>query len=272
MKVEILDGAIGTELIARGLEPDGPEWTARAAIDAPELLAELHSDYARAGATLHTTNTFRTQPGAFGKGWRDALEAAVRIARAATLEGQRVAGSIAPVADCYRPDLSPGARARDAHRQVASALAVAGCDVILCETFANEAEALVAAEEGVRTGVPTWLSLTPGPFADLLTPEALRAIGRSAVSTGIERLLVNCVAASEAQRYVDAIGSLGVPMGIYANAGAREERLGWDAASRSAADAYAVYALGWIDAGATAVGGCCGTSPLHVEALVARFA
>jgi len=272
MKVEILDGAIGTELIARGLKPGGPEWTARAAIDAPELLAEVHSDYAQAGATLHTANTFRTQPSAFGKGWRDALAAAVRIACACASEGQRVAGSIAPVADCYRPDLSPGEDARDEHRQVASALAAAGCDLLLCETFSNEAEALAAAEEAVLTGLPTWLSLTPGPFADLLTPAALRAMARRAVSTGIERLLVNCVAASQALQYVDAIGGLGLPVGVYANAGAREERLGWDTASCHAADAYATYAQGWVDAGATAVGGCCGTSPVHVAALAARFA
>lgn len=272
MTVEILDGAIGTELIARGLKHDGPEWTARAATDAPALLAKVHSDYARAGATLHVAHTFRTQPGAFGEGWRDALTAAVRIARAASLKDQRVAGSMAPVADCYRPDLSPGLGARDEHQRVASALAAAGCDLLLCETFANEAEALVAAEEAVRTGLPAWLSLTPGPFADLLTPEALRSIAERAVSTGVERLLVNCVAASQAELYVDALVGIGVPVGVYANAGSRKERLGWDNPRRGAAEAYATYAQSWVDAGATAVGGCCGTSPLHIEALAARFA
>jgi S-methylmethionine-dependent homocysteine/selenocysteine methylase len=271
MVVEILDGAIGTELIARGFPAQAPDWTARAAVEAPDLLGEVHRDYARAGATIHTANTFRTQPRVLRAGWRDALDASVAIVRGAALANQRVAGSIAPVSDCYRPDLSPGAGAREEHRQVASALASAGCDLLLCETFANEAEALVAAEEAVQTGLPTWLSLTAGPFADLLTPRSLRGIAKRALSTGIERLLVNCVAASLIEPYVDAIVGLGVPIGVYANAGDREEGIGWGATGRAAAEAYATFAERWVDAGATVVGGCCGTSPLHIAALVERF-
>jgi len=271
MTVEILDGAIGTELLARGLAASGPRWTARAAIDSPELLAAVHSDYASAGATLHTANTFRTQPDAFGAGWQEALNAAVRIARQSTRANQRVAGSIAPIADCYRPDLSPGEGARDKHRQVAWALAEAGCDVLLCETFANEAEALVAAEEAVRTGLPAWLSLTAGPFAELLTPRALRGIAERAAATGIERLLVNCIAALQVRPYLDAIADLGLPIGVYANAGSRDDGIGWGATDRRAASAYADLAEGWVDAGATAVGGCCGTTPRHIAALAERF-
>lgn len=271
MVVEILDGAIGTELIARGFPTHAPDWTARAAVEAPDLLRELHRDYATAGATVHTANTFRTQPHVLRAGWRDVLAASVEIVRGVALTNQRVAGSMAPVSDCYRPDLSPGADARKEHRKVASALASAGCDLLLCETFANEAEALVAAEEAVETGLPTWLSLTAGPFADLLTPRALGCIAKRAVSTGIERLLVNCVAASRIEPYVDAIGGLGLPIGVYANAGAREEGIGWGTSGRAAADAYAALAVRWVEAGATVVGGCCGTSPLHIAALVERF-
>jgi S-methylmethionine-dependent homocysteine/selenocysteine methylase len=271
MAVEILDGAVGTELIARGWAFDGPQWTACAAVDDPSLLTAVHRDYARAGATLHTANTFRTQPGAYGEGWGEALAAAVRVARSAIPEIHRVAGSIAPVADCYRPDLSPGEGARETHRLVACALAAEGCDVLLCETFAHGVEPLVAAEEAVRTGLPTWLSLTAGPFGDLLSPEELRRIAKRAVSTGIERLLINCVSASRAQPYVEAIADLGAAFGVYANAGSREEALGWDATGGRAAEAYAAHAQGWVDAGASLIGGCCGTRPLHIAALAARF-
>ena len=78
MAVEILDGPIGTELILRGLTLEGLDWSARAVNEAPTLLAEVHADYARAGAMLHTANTFRTQPRVLGDRWRDALEAARR--------------------------------------------------------------------------------------------------------------------------------------------------------------------------------------------------
>lgn len=272
MLVRILDGAIGTELIARGLVLDGPAWSARAVVEAPELLAEVHADYARAGATLHTANTFRTQPRALGDRWRDVLISAVRVARDAVPASCEVLGSIAPVEDCYRPDLSPGEDARPEHALIASSLADAGCDILLCETFAQEEEALVAAEEAVRTGARVWLSLTAGPFCDLLSPKELGAIGARAAATGIERLLVNCVAATRAQPYVEAIASIGLPIGVYANAGGKDEGLGWDATDQRAADAYAALAQGWVDAGATVVGGCCGTTPLHIQALAERFA
>jgi S-methylmethionine-dependent homocysteine/selenocysteine methylase len=271
MTAEILDGAIGTELIARGFTAHAPHWTARAALDAPDLLAEVHAAYADAGATVHTANTFRTQPLVLPDAWLDALNASVRIAREAALPHQRVAGSIAPIADCYRPDLSPGAGAREKHRQVALALAAAGCDLLLCETFANESEALVAAEEAARTGLPVWLSLTAGPSGDLLAPRVLRRIAERALSTGIERALVNCVAASRAQPYVDAIADLELPIGVYANAGAPGEGIGWGATDPAAADAYVAHAESWVDAGATVIGGCCGTSPSHIAALAERF-
>lgn len=272
MPVRILDGAIGTELISRGLELGTPDWSARAVAEAPELLAEIHRDYVKAGATLHTANTFRTQLRALGERWVDVLGAAVRIARDAVPQGCAVLGSMAPVEDCYRPDLSPGAAARPQHREIASALANAGCDLLLCETFANGAEAVVAVEEALATGLPAWLSLTAGPFGDLLSPAQLARIGADAVSTGIERLLVNCIAATQIGAYVDAIASLGVPIGVYANAGREDEALGWGATSPRAAEAYAELAQRWKDAGASVIGGCCGTGPLHIRALAERFA
>jgi len=271
MPVRILDGAIGTELISRGLELDAPHWSARAIAEAPGLLAQIHADYAQAGATLHTANTFRTQPRALGEGWAGALGAAVRIARAAVPPECEMLGSMAPIEDCYRPDLSPGTAARRQHREVASALADTGCDVLLCETFANGPEAIVAAEEALATGLPVWLSLTAGPFGDLLSPTELARIGKDAVSIGVQRLLVNCIAATQIGAYVDAIATLGVPIGVYANAGREDEALGWGAASPRAAEAYADLAERWELTGASVIGGCCGTGPLHIEALAQRF-
>ena len=271
MAMQILDGAIGTELSSRGLTLEPPDWSARAIGQAPGLLAQIHAEYGRAGATLHTANTFRTQPQAMGAGWTSALEAAVRIARDAVPTGCLVLGSMAPIEDCYRPDLSPGASARRQHGEIASALATAGCDVLLCETFANGEEAMVAAEEAVATGLPAWLSLTAGPFGDLLTPAELAQIGKDALSTGVERILVNCVAATQIGPYVEAISALDAPIGVYANAGREDEALGWGAMSPRAAQAFAALGERWKDAGASVIGGCCGTGPLHIQALADRF-
>lgn len=272
MAIQILDGAIGTELISRGVRLDGPDWSARAIAQAPQLLAQVHADYARAGATLHTANTFRTQPRILGRGWTGALESAVRIAREAIPARCNVLGSMAPLEDCYRPDLSPGIAAWDEHRQIAKALAEAGCDILLCETFANRDEALTAAGAAVETRLPVWLSLTAGPFGDLMTPRQLGDIALQAASVGIERLLVNCIAATKIQAYVDAIATVGLPIGVYANAGPTDGGLGWGDTSLAAARRYADLAEGWVASGATVVGGCCGTGPPHIEALVERLA
>jgi S-methylmethionine-dependent homocysteine/selenocysteine methylase len=271
MSVQILDGAIGTELGERGFSLDAPRWSAQVIADAPDTLAEVHAAYAQAGATLHTANTFRTQPRAFGEGWLVALDSAVRIAREAAGPGNVLLGSLAPVMDCYRPDLSPGEAARHEHRSVATALARSGVDVLLCETFTHGPEALVAVEEAMATGLPVWLSLSAGPFAELLTPAELVEIGRDAASIGVSRVLVNCVAASETVAYVDAIATLAVPTGVYANAGREDEGLGWGATGPKAAEAYANFAGRWIDSGASVIGGCCGTGPSHIRALAQRF-
>ena len=269
--VQILDGAIGTELISRGFRLESPGWSAHAIEGAPDILAEVHAAYASAGAKLHTANTFRTQPRTFGERWQVALEAAVRIVRGAIEPAMTVLGSMAPVEDCYRPDLSPGKAARLEHRAVASELASAGCEILLCETFADGVEALVAVEEAMATGLPVWLSLTAGPNGDLLSPAELAEIGKGAASLGIDRLLVNCIAATKIGAYVDAVSALDVPIGLYANAGAEDEGIGWGASSAAAADAYAELAQRWVDAGASVVGGCCGTAPIHIQALVDRF-
>lgn len=271
MTVQILDAAMGTELSARGVALDAPAWSARAITEAPELIAAIHREYAAAGATLHTANTFRTQPRALGDGWRHAAFEAVRIARESVPREHRVLGSIAPVEDCYRPDRSPGEAARAEHAALAAVLADAGCDLLLCETFAHPIEARVASEEALRTGLPVWLSLSAGPFGELLTPEDLGALARHAGQSGVERVLVNCTAASMMQPYVDVLANLGLPFGVYANAGRIDEGLGWSTASAPAADAYALLASRWVEAGASVVGGCCGTGPSHVEVLAAAF-
>lgn len=272
MSVQILDGAIGTELGARGLMLEAPDWSARAMEKAPALLSGLHADYADAGATLHTANTFRTQPRAMGTGWREGLEAALRIARSAVPPGHQVLGSMAPVEDCYRTDLSPGAASRAEHREVARALAKAGCDRILCETFAHREEAIVAAEEAMDTGLPVWLSLTAGPFGELASPAGLARIGAELAPLGIDGLFLNCVAATRIGAYLDAISHLDLPLGVYANAGRPEDGLGWGGDSPGAAAAYADLAEQWRESGAIVIGGCCGTSPMHIHALAERFA
>lgn len=267
MALTILDGPLGTELAARGVATPAPVWSAAALDTAPHIIAAIHADYAAAGATVHTACTFRTKRRQVGDRARALTEKAVAIARASIPTTHRVAGSIAPLEDCYRPDLSP-IDCRGEHRELARDLARAGVDILLCECFPNPREALIAVEEAVATDIETWLSLTAGPDADLMTPDEMERCAREAVQRGAKAVLVNCVPADRTLSFVRRFAGLGVPFGAYANAGSPDHGIGWSPAPD--VERYADYAEEWIAAGATIIGSCCGTSPAHIRALAAR--
>ena len=261
---------MGSLLAARGVPTPPPLWSAAALSTAETEVARVHADYAARGATVHTAATFRTKERQAGPAWEALTRKAVRLARDSVPPDHRVAGSLSPLEDCYRPDLSPR-DPRPEHRQMARALADAGVDILLCETFPHVGEALIAVEEAVRTGLCTWVSFTAGPHGELLTPEEIAAGAREAVNRGASAVMVNCTAAAQTRRYVEALREVAslakVPFGAYANAGDPEEAFNRGAEDPAAALAYLGFALQWADVGATILGSCCGTGPLHIEAL-----
>ena len=272
-----LDGPMGTELLARGVPTPLPGWSAHALDNAPEVVEAIHRDYADAGAKVHTANTFRTKRRVFADDWERLTLSAVQLARKGAGPLERVAGSIAPLEDCYRPDLSPAdtdpIETRREHFEMALMLLEADCDLLLIETFSHPGEAFIALDAALETGLPTWLSLTPGYRADLLSPRELAQAAVEGVRRGASAVLVNCVPGSRAQEYVDAlteavprIQGLIVPVGCYANAGEADDKMGWTSAAE-APERYAMAAEGWRSAGATILGGCCGTGPAHVRAM-----
>lgn len=263
--ITLLDGPTGTELAARGVATPAPAWSAAALETAPEVLVAIHREYAAAGAVVHTAATFRTQRRHLGDRWEALCRRAVELCRGVVPPGHRVAGSVAPLEDCYRPDLSPR-DPRPEHRALCRRLAACGVDLILCETFPHVGEALVAVEEAVATGLPAWVAFTAGPDGSLLTPAEVEAGAVEAARRGAAAVLVNCTAAPLTLPYVERLARAGVPFGAYANAGPAEDGLGW---TEEGADVgrYAALAARWVDAGATLIGGCCGTGPAHLRAL-----
>jgi S-methylmethionine-dependent homocysteine/selenocysteine methylase len=242
MTIVLLDGPMGTELVRRGVPTPAPAWSAHALEVAPLVVASIHRDYAVAGATVHTANTFRTTRRAVGQRWEALARRAVQVARDTVPAGQRVAGSIAPLEDCYRPDRSPGRAARPEHAELARALVDAGVDVLLCETFPDAVEAAVAVEGAARTGTETWVALTAGPGASLMTPKQMREAAHACVEEGARVVLVNCTPATQTLRYVEALAGVGVAFGAYANAGSVEDRVGWGADANEGAASYAACA------------------------------
>ena len=273
----VLDGPVGTELARRGVPTPLPLWSADAIESHPGELAGIHADYAAAGATVHTANTFRTDPWTLerlglGDRWKRLTTRAVGIARSAVPPEHRVAGSISPLEDCYRPDLSPPIDlCRREHGRQADQLAEAGVDLLLCETFPHPGEAIAAARAALATGLPVWLSLTCGPAGDLMAPDPLLETLHVAGGLGVEAVLVNCSPPSTLLPLLRRIADLGLPFGAYGNVGRPDARTGWRNEGDARPEPYAAAVRSWLELGATIIGGCCGTTPAHIAAAVAEL-
>jgi S-methylmethionine-dependent homocysteine/selenocysteine methylase len=272
--ITLLDGPMGTLLAERGVATPAPLWSAAALVDSPDAVRQIHREYATAGVCVHTANTFRTKQRQAGAEWERLTRLAVSLARESVPATHLVAGSLAPLEDCYRPDLSPR-DPRPEHRAMARALAAAGVDVILCETFPHVGEGLVALEEAVATGLPAWLAFTAGPGGELLTASEVEAGAREAVRRGAAAVLVNCTAARLTLRYVESLAKAAgaaageAVFGAYANAGGPVD--GWGASDESTVARYVECARTWAACGATLVGSCCGTGPAHIAGLAQAF-
>jgi len=283
--VTILDGATGSELDRRGVDVTLPLWSARAILDAPDVLEQIHREYLDAGAEAITANTFRThrrslEQGGLGDRAAELTRRAVEIARRArdaVNPEALVLGSVAPLEDCYEPDLAPDDDACHAeHREMIDHLANAGVDMLLIETMNNLAEAK-AAVDAARARMP-------GKWIASFCTRADAAPGVLLSGELIERILpdldnawavgVNCVAAPALRASIAHLRArlpASVRVSAYANVGHPDPVRGWVNTDAVAADRYADYAATWIDAGATIVGGCCGTTPATIKAIAQRI-
>ena len=271
----ILDGATGTELSRRGVDLSHPSWTAGAILEQPEILAEIHRDYVEAGAELITANTFRThrrnlaemtpQPDP-----RELTLQAIRIAREATNGRALIAGSIAPLEDCYSPQLTPeNSSLLREHREMAEHLAEADVDVILIETQVTIREAATAAQAAAGTGLPFLVSFVLNREGRLLSGETLEAACAEVIPFEPSGLLVNCLPPGEVARAGETLlrvcGDL--PIGAYANTGRLLPDGTWEATEGVEPAVYAGFARGWWNSGMKLIGGCCGTTPDHISAI-----
>jgi S-methylmethionine-dependent homocysteine/selenocysteine methylase len=280
-QILLLDGATGTELDRRGVDIGLPLWSARALLEAPGVLCEIHRDYLEAGAGAITTNTFRTHRRSLAKAGLGDRAAeltglAVTIARQARDDirpDALVLGSVAPLEECYRPDLAPDdAACRGEHAEMIEQLVEAGVDLILIETMNNLPEAGAAADAARRLAPGKWMislcTRPHGPPGTLLSGEAAAPL--------LERLHdaravgVNCVAAPHVEAQVRHLRETlpdRVRIMAYANVGHTDDAGNWVITDAVDPQTYAGYAQRWIKAGSTVVGGCCGTTPDTIRAI-----
>ena len=276
----LLDGALGTELERRGCPAGLPLWSTHALLEAPERVAEIHGDYARAGAEILTANTFRTQQRTLERatasgrnlGARDAelTQLAVDLARTGAASVDRpvwIAGSAPPLEDCYRPDRVPGDEALEREHSIHMGnLGRAGVDLVLIETMNSLREAAIASRIAREAGLPFLVSFTSWNSARLLSGERLEEAVWRVLDHEPLAVLVNCLPASAVAACLPALQGSGLPFGVYANLGEPTADGTFRRSEEHGPEEFAAHARRWIEAGARIVGGCCGTTPDHIRA------
>ncbi|MEE8556832.1 MAG: homocysteine S-methyltransferase family protein, partial [Myxococcota bacterium] len=200
---------MGTELRSRGVEVPSHVtsiWSAKALLDAPEIVVEVHRDYIRAGAEVITTNSYAVTPPLLTRaGLQDRLEELTVLAtelaeraRDACGKPVRIAGSVPPLDTSYRPDLvGDDPTLEESYRRIVSALEP-NVDLLLCETMSSIREAAAAVRAARETSLEVWVSWTlQGNRTDRLpSGETLTAAYDAIASLGVDAALVNCCGAN----------------------------------------------------------------------------
>jgi S-methylmethionine-dependent homocysteine/selenocysteine methylase len=280
----VLDAAMGSDLDRRGLPTTLPLWSAVGLLERPDLVRRIHLENLLAGADIITTDTFRTTAHTLRKAGIDPARApdldalAVRLAVEARSEAGRpaawIAGSIAPLEDCYLPTFeTPPEIALAEHRAQAGNLAAAGVDLIMVETMPTVAEAEIALRAAVETGRPATVGFVcampdRGEPVRLLSGETLSDAVARVSPLAPAAIFVNCAAPPVITAALRELRELtALPIGAYANVGHVDDERGWSPDGGITGKRYAEHAAEWISLGARVVGGCCGTHPEHTAAL-----
>ncbi|MBI3664658.1 MAG: homocysteine S-methyltransferase family protein [Acidobacteria bacterium] len=269
----LADGAWGTELQRRGLEPGAcpDQWN----LIRSEAVAEVARSYVKAGSRVILTNTFRANAIAltgYGLGAEAAAmnRAGAAISREAAAGHVLVAGSIGPTGKMLLLGETTEQEALRAFAQQAQALAEGGVDALLVETMSDLAEAKLALAAARQTGLPVIVSFVfdSGKEKDRtmmgVTPEQA---AREIVEAGADAVGANCGLGIAG--YVPICRRLRqatpLPVWIKPNAGL-PELVGGELVYRTTPAEFAAFVPALVEAGATFIGGCCGTTPDFIRA------
>ncbi|WP_312830376.1 homocysteine S-methyltransferase [Pantoea anthophila] len=288
----ILDGALATELEARGCQLADALWSAKVLMENPELIYQVHYDYFVAGARCAITASYQATPQGFATRGLSEEASLALIARSVELAQRArhdylavrpdaktllVAGSVGPygafLADGseYRGDYSlPEAEMMAFHRPRVQALLAAGADLLACETLPSFAEAQALVK--LLSEFPdarAWFSFTlrdAGHISDG-TPLA-EVVSWLNQQPQVVALGVNCVALESVTPALQQLQTLtDKPLVVYPNSGEQ-----YDAGSKTWHSAPSGCTLHdklaeWQQAGARLIGGCCRTSPGDIAAI-----
>lgn len=269
------DGGMGSQLIARGLQPGMlPElWN----VDRPDIVREIHSAYFAAGAVAVQSNTFGGHPlklescglaGRCGELNREGMKRVVEARPA----GKLAVGDIGPCGAMLPPTgTADPVSVKEGFRRQAFALAEGGADALHIETMFDLEEIKLAIEAALETGLDVMASMTfdrtPRGFFTIMGTTPERA-AKSLKEYGAVVLGANCSVGPEDMIEVVRQLKKAASTWIIAQANAGKPRIdGTDTVYDITPEQYASFAVPIIEAGANIIGGCCGTTPQFIAAI-----
>ena len=283
----LLDGAMGTELIARGVEVG--RCTDYLNVQSPELVFDIQRAYIQAGSDAVLTNTFGANKYALSRHGLSQQtgqinKAGAQIARRAAGERKYVLGDIGPSGDFLQPlgNLQPE-QLKTAFAEQVKGLLAGGVDGFIIETMTALDEVTIAIEavKSVSRELPVLASMafdkvTIG-FRTMMGVDLESAVSKI-VSLGVDAVGFNCgtLTLDEyielAGKYVPAARVLSNDVIIFAepNAG-KPELIDTKAVYKVSPEDFAAAAQKIHSVGVNIIGGCCGTSPAHIEAMARRL-
>lgn len=264
MRIKFFDGSMGTMLQSAGLEAgELPElWN----LTNKEKVLEIHNAYAQAGSEFITTNTFGANRLKFGNADK-IIKAGVALAKST---GKRVALDIGPTGKLLKPmgDLDFN-DAVDIFAQMINA-GKDGADVVLIETMSDTYEikaAVLAAKENCN--LPVFVTMIFDEKGRLLTGADIKSAVTMLEGLGIDAIGFNCglgpkqmlALVEEIRRWTE------LPIIVQPNAGLPESVNGKTVFNVSPEE-FAIYMKKCAELGVSYLGGCCGTTPKHIEEMI----
>jgi methionine synthase / methylenetetrahydrofolate reductase (NADH) len=274
-RVVVFDGAMGTMLYAKGVFIN--QCYDELNLKSPDLVRDVHSTYAKAGAEVLETNTFganRVKLTQYGLQSQvgDLNRAAARIAREVAGDDHLVAGAVGPLGVRIEP-YGPTSveEAYQAFHEQMSALKEGGVDCFLLETFGDLAEIAqgVRAARAVDPTIPLIAQMTIGVDGRTSYGASPEDVARTLDKLEVDVIGLNCSVGPQA--ILEAIEKMAAvtrrKMSAQPNAGMPRD-VGGRSMYMASPEYMASYARHLIHAGAKIIGGCCGTTPAHIRSIV----
>lgn len=280
--IDIIDGAMGTEFILHGEQLPPHIWSAEINISNPNLLHKIHKEYVEAGANYLTTNTFRSTPRAFKKtglsdsesiiAAKQSMKSAVKRAITASGKYTKVMGSIAPLEDCYSPNLFPGTEvAINEYDVITRWLKYYGVDGFLLETMNSIKETKACLESIKKSKLTTWVSFNLLDSYHIKSGEKLKDAIDMLYDYNVECILLNCNPIDRTHDALEILADRCTKWGIYPNLGVGEPSPDGVIKEYYSDDEFLNLCKDTIELGASVLGGCCGSRPNHIKLLSDTF-